>query len=133
MKAALIALFLALPVSAQGVKWEQSLEAAKKRARAEKKTIFLDLWAEWCGPCQMLKRNVFPTAQAQAALKKVVPLAVMVETVDGTRMPEGVELAQQLQLRGYPSLFILDAQGRLLRSHTGYLPPDELARFIQGP
>lgn len=132
MKTVLIALFLALPISAQGVKWEQSLVAAKKRAQAEKKAIFLDLWAEWCGPCQALKKNVFPTTQAQAALKKVIPLEVVVEKSDGTPMPEGKALASQYNLRAFPSLFILDAKGNLLRSHVGYLSPEQLAEFIKG-
>lgn len=132
MKAALITLFLTLPVSAQGVKWEQSLVTAKKRAQVEKKVIFLDLWAEWCGPCQALKKNVFPTTQAQAALKKVIPLEVVVEKGDGTPMPEGKALASQYNLRAFPSLFILDAKGNLLRSHVGYLSPEELAQFIKG-
>lgn len=132
MKAALIALFLALPISAQGVKWEQSLVTAKKRAQTENKVIFLDLWAEWCGPCQALKKNVFPTTQAQAALKKVIPLEVVVEKSDGTPMPEGKALASQYNLRAYPSLFILDAKGNLLRSHVGYLSPEQLAEFIKG-
>lgn len=132
MKAVLIALSLALPISAQGVKWEQSLATAKKRAQAEKKVIFLDLWAEWCGPCQALKKNVFPTTQAQAALKKVIPLEVVVEKGDGTPMPEGKALASQYNLRAFPSLFILDAKGNLLRSHVGYLSPEQLAEFIKG-
>ena len=132
MKAALIFLSLTLPISAQGVKWEQSLVAAKKRAQAEKKVIFLDLWAEWCGPCQALKKNVFPTTQARAALKNVIPLEVIVEKQDGTPMPEGKALASQYNLRAFPSLFILDAKGNLLRSHVGYLSPEALAEFIKG-
>ena len=132
MKAAWIAFTLALPLSAQGVKWEQTLESAKKRAQSEKKMIFLDLWAEWCGPCQALKKNVFPTADAQAALKKVIPLEVMVERRDGTPMAEGQELARRFSLRAFPSLFILDAQGNLVRSHVGFLSSEDLARFIQG-
>lgn len=131
-KVTLFSFFVMMPMAAQGVTWEHTLEVAKKRAQAEKKVIFLDLWAEWCGPCQALKRNVFPTDEAQAALKKVIPLEVMVEQRDGTRMPEGVALARRYGLEAYPSLFILDAQGNVLRRHVGYLRPDELARFIQG-
>lgn len=132
MKAAAIALFLVLPLSAQGARWEQSLEAAKKRAQVEKKVIFLDLWAEWCGPCQALKKNVFPTSEAQAVLKKVIPLEVMVEKRDGTPMPEGQALAKKFHLQAFPSLFILDAQGNVVRTNVGYLDAKGLAKFIQG-
>ena len=123
---------MAALAGAPGVTWEQTLAAAKRRAQAEHKVILLDLWAEWCGPCQGLKRNVFPTPTAQAALKGVVPLEAMVETVDGKPMLEGVALAKQFGLRAYPSLFILDAQGKVLRSHVGYLTPKELELFIHG-
>jgi thiol:disulfide interchange protein len=52
-------------MSAQRLKWEQSLAAAQARAKAEKKLILLGPWAEWCGPCQALRQNVFPSAKAQ--------------------------------------------------------------------
>jgi thiol:disulfide interchange protein len=133
MKAALITIFLALPVSAQGLHWEQNLDAAKKRAQAEHKVIFLDLWAEWCGPCLALKKNVFPDPAVQSALKNVIPLEMAVEKKDRTPLPEGVALARLLSLRAFPTLFILDAQGNLLRRHEGYLSPEELVRFIQEP
>ena len=47
MKILAAMLVAAAPLMAQyGVRWEESLAAAKKRARAEKKLIMLDIWAE---------------------------------------------------------------------------------------
>src|SRR5512145_2930518 len=103
MKALATLVLLAAPlVAAAPVKWEENYAAAVKRAQAEHKMIFMDLWAEWCGPCQFLKTKVFPTPEAQAALGKYVPLSVLVEYKDGKQLEEGVKLAKQFNLNAYP-------------------------------
>jgi thiol:disulfide interchange protein len=132
MKKLAIMLALALPISAQGVKWEQALAPAQARAKAEKKQIFLDLWAEWCGPCTLMRKKVFPDPKAQVALSKVVPLEVLVETRNGKPQPEGVALARRYEVQGFPSLFILDVEGNVVRSHIGSVSAEELAAFIAG-
>ena len=118
---ALISLFLvAAPLVAQGpVQWEHSLQAAQKRAKAEKKLIFMDLWTEWCPPCQHLQKNVFPSAEGQAALAKVVPFSALVEKRDRTPLPEGKALAEKFGLEGFPTMVILDANGKELRRQVG--------------
>ncbi|MDR3682582.1 MAG: thioredoxin family protein [Geothrix sp.] len=118
----LAALFLvaASLSAAQGAtKWEHDYQAALKRARAEKKVIIMDLWTEWCPPCQYLQTTVFPSAEAQAALAKVVPFSALVQKKDGTPVAEGTKLAAQFQLNAFPTLVILDANGKELRRQVG--------------
>jgi thioredoxin 1 len=133
MKRYLSLFALSAALFAQGeAKWEHDLSSGMKRAKAEKKTIFLDIWAEWCPPCQKLKKDVFPKAKAQAALKKVVATSVMTETKDHKPVGEGPKVAEQYKLEAYPTLIMLDADGKELRRHIGYMGEDELVKFIEG-
>lgn len=120
MKPLAALLLIAAPMFAQGgVKWEHDYQSALKRAKVEKKLIFMDLWTEWCGPCLYLQKNVFPTSEAQAALTKVVPFSALVEKKDRTPMPEGSKLADTFKLTAFPTLVILDADGKELRRQVG--------------
>ena len=120
MKTLAALLLAAVPLVAQGpVKWEHDMQSALKRAKAEKKLIFMDLWTEWCQPCQYLQKNVFPSAEGQAALARMVPYSALVQKKDGTPVPEGTKLAQEFHLEAFPTMVILDADGKEVRRQVG--------------
>ncbi len=136
MRRTLLALLAAAacsaPLAAQGgVKWEHDLPSALARAKAEHKPIFMDVWTEWCGWCIRLQRNTFPSAEAQAALRDVVPLSIKTQLRDGTPT-EAYAIQNQYQVDGFPALFILDENGKVLRKYPGYAEPAEFAEFIRG-
>ncbi len=120
MKAPALLFVLAAPLLAQGpLSWEHDLAAAQKRAKAEKKLLFVDVWAEWCGPCQYLKAKVFPTPEAQKALGKYIPVSLMTQAKDGTADAANMKVAERFGVEAYPTLLILDAEGRELRRQVG--------------
>jgi thiol:disulfide interchange protein len=44
-----------------GIKFvDLSFEEALVQSKKQKKMIFIDAYASWCGPCKMLDRNTFP-------------------------------------------------------------------------
>jgi len=118
------------PAGAGPLIWETGLPKAVARATQEGRPIFLDLWAEWCGPCKALQRDVFPAPKVRAALRKVTPLSVMVQQKDGTEIPEGDDLAQRYHLKVYPTLLLLDADGKVLRRSEGALDAEDLVAFM---
>lgn len=48
----------------QGIVFETgNWESILKKAKKEKKLIYLDAYTSWCGPCKMMKKSIFPDAQ----------------------------------------------------------------------
>ncbi len=94
---------------------------AVQKSRHEHKLIFLDLYATWCGPCRMLKRNTF----ADKAVGTFFNSHYINLSIDGeTEM--GKELMQRYRLHAYPSLLVIGQDEKLLTVSTGYLSPDKL-------
>src|ERR1700735_5370296 len=42
-----------------GLSWEQ----VKAKANAENKSIFMDCYATWCGPCKFMDLHIFPLGE----------------------------------------------------------------------
>ena len=81
--------------------------------------MFVDVWAEWCPPCQYLKAVVFPSPEAQQALANYVPVSLMTEMKDRRVIRDNAKVAQHFGVEGYPTMLILDAQGREVKRQVG--------------
>jgi thioredoxin 1 len=89
-------------------------------AQKENKPIFLDVYAVWCGPCKALKKNTFPDPDVGEYYNE----HFINVTLDGEK-GDGVNVAGELKVQAYPSLFILDSSGNPLVYYPGYLSPTE--------
>lgn len=100
--------------------WDEALAMAKK----ENKLIFLDVYATWCGPCKVLKAKTFPDKEAGQYFNE----NFISVTLDGEK-GDGIKVARQLNVRAYPSLFMLNADGEPIVYYAGYLNPEELIQL----
>jgi thiol:disulfide interchange protein len=84
--------------------FKQALEKAKK----ENKMIMMDCYTTWCGPCKMLKSQVF-TDKALGDFMNQKYICIAIDYENG----EGPTVAQKYPVDGYPSLYFLDATGKV--------------------
>ncbi len=100
--------------------WTEALQLAKK----QKKLIFLDIYATWCGPCKMLKSRTFSNSR----VGKYFNDTFINVSLDG-EAGDGIVLADKYRISGYPSLLFIDAQGTVLLQGEGYHDADELIKL----
>jgi len=116
------ATLLQTTVLAQGItftkgNWQEVLAKAK----AENKPIFVDFYAEWCGPCKFMAKNVFTDAEvAEYYNQHFISVKIDAEK-------EEPELVRASKIEAYPSLYYFSPDGNLINKNIGSL---DKTRFI---
>ena len=96
------------------------------KAKANHKRIFVDAYATWCAPCKALRKTTFKDTKAAVYFNQhFINIGLDVEK------GEGVELAKTWQVDGLPTLLIIDENGKVLASHTGFVDGNGLIQFAQ--
>ncbi len=89
------------------------LETAKVEAQRGNKRIMLDVGGEWCPWCHILDRFV----EGDAEVRRLRDANYVWMKVNYSEDNENTAfLSQYPEVKGYPHLFVLDAQGGLLHS-----------------
>ena len=118
----LIALqLLALGGSAQGIqfaegKWADLLAQAKTSG----KLIFVDAYAEWCGPCKMMDRKIFTDARVGEYYN-----ANFINAQIDMEKGEGPDLSTRYGVRAYPTFLFVNGEGELVHQGLGYQPVEK--------
>ncbi len=114
-----------LRTPAEQVRWRDDLPAALAEARAANKPVLLYFTADWCGPCQYMKRNVFSDAGVGRATEAYVPVRIDHDVRQ--------DLIVQYQVEGIPWFGVLDADGRPVRVlDRGLETPGEMIAWLRG-
>ncbi len=100
--------------------WSRALAEAKK----QKKLIFLDAYASWCGPCKLLKKKTFTDKEASEFFNRNF-INVSVDMEKG----EGLHLAETYEVYAVPTLIIADMDGNRVAYTKGFISPKELIEF----
>ena len=85
------------------------------------KSVLLDFYADWCGPCKMLAPVLHEIAEENAGALKVGKINV----------DEQMELAMRFQVSSIPMLVVFK-DGKVVAKSVGYRPKPEIAAMVEG-
>jgi len=111
-------------VLSEPLKFEEcSWQEVKEKAKREQKFIFVDTYADWCGPCKYMSVAVFPNDRV-GDFYNAHYISYKIDAEKG----EGIEFSHQYEVLGYPTLLFFTPDGELIHRTMGGKSPDE---FIQ--
>ncbi len=105
------------------------------------KPVYISFWATWCTPC---KRELDAVHEVYEDWKKEYDVEVIAITIDNTRglrkVPGMVaskgweflvlsdvnsDMKRSLNFQAVPQSYLIDKDGKIVYSHSGYAPGDE--------
>lgn len=107
--------------------WLENFEAAKKQAAAEKKYVLLDFTgSDWCSWCVKIDKEIFAKADFKTFSAKNLVL-VELDFPAGKEQSAALKaqnesLGRQFKVDGYPTLVLLNPEGKEVRRWEGFKP-----------
>lgn len=83
------------------------------------KTVLLDFWADWCGPCKMVSPIVDEIAEENPEIK-----------VCKVNVDSQPELAATFEVESIPSLFVLK-DGAVVSRSVGAKPKEKILEMLK--
>jgi thioredoxin-related protein len=118
------------------INWPTDLPQALAKAKAEKKLVLVNFTgSDWCPGCIQLHKKVLTKKEFQEYADKNLEL-VEVDFPEGKQQPAELKqanaaLSKKFDVQGYPTVFLLDADGKVLNKDEGYGGASP-AEFIAG-
>lgn len=102
---------------------QDDFDAAMALSAETGKPIFIDMYADWCGPCRMLADEYFPREDYQEILAQCVLLKINIDNYP--------QYAEQYRVQSIPTLILTDANGTEFDRITGVMgSPEEFLPMI---
>jgi thiol-disulfide isomerase/thioredoxin len=121
-KTIIICCFAISTSMAQGIEFfHGTFQEALAKAKAEDKLIFMDAYAEWCGPCKRMAATAFVDVQVGDFFNENF-ICLKMDMEKG----EGPDIGARYPVSAYPTLFFIHPTGEKVHQKVGGLTAGQL-------
>lgn len=124
----LFILFISLSVfSQESINFEKgTFKEILAKAKKEKKLVFMDAFAVWCGPCKLMEKNIFTLRSVSEYYN-----ANFINARFDMEKGEGQEIAMKYGVRSYPTFLFLNGDGEVVMKNYGYMGEKDFLTIAQ--
>ena len=110
------------------IHWVTNEEQGRAQALAEGKPVLVDFGASWCTACKELEHKTFPDPAVKEEAARFV--AIHVDATDD-EAPDTVRLTKKYDVKGLPTVIMMDAQGNEVVRFNEFVPPDKFVAALK--
>ena len=96
---------------------EIGFEEVLKKAKAENKMVFMDVYAVWCGPCKIMDKTTF----SDSLVAKKFNAEFIAYKVNAEDVP-GRAIVQKYMVNAFPTYLFFSPDGELINRLEGVFP-----------
>jgi thiol-disulfide isomerase/thioredoxin len=110
----------------QSIRWEHRFDEAVKKARAAKKPIMIDFWADWCTWCHRLDQTTYVDPVVVKLSDEFI--AVKLDTEGGKK---NQDIALRYNVATLPTITFITPGGRQILTLKGFQGPGQFPRTME--
>jgi thioredoxin-related protein len=114
--------------------WKQILAQAK----VEKKNIFIDAYATWCGPCKKMDADVYTDSKiADYVNQSFIPVKIQFDQTKNDPpqikdwYSDAKKIQEDFQITAFPTYLFISPSGQLIYRSMGYQDVDQFMTLLK--
>ncbi len=123
-----LAVYLLWPTEKVSPEWIKFDDVKYSQSIKNNEKMIIDFYADWCIPCKELDAITFSDPRVIEKTKSFKTYKVdMTHTMD----EKTEKIRKQFNIKGMPTIIIMDSNGKEIKRLTGFIDPDEFLKIIE--